>query len=215
VSWIRLHPQHCFFLICEFDISLTIDEDYVVGGTGYLKSETKAENGKKTLRYLAPNVHDFTWAADPDFAHDTYEMPNGPTLHFYYKKTMDQEYLDNWKKLQPDTAKLMTFFSENIGAYPYEQYSVIQGGDGGMEYAMCTLITGERSYNSLLGVTSHEMAHTWFQFLLASNEAKHEWMDEGFTSYISSFATNSLRENKSDNPVAGSYRGYIALANSG
>jgi aminopeptidase N len=128
---------------------------------------------------------------------------------------MDQEYLDNWKKLQPDTAKLMTFFSENIGEYPYKQYSVIQGGDGGMEYAMCTLITGERSYGSLLGVTSHEMAHTWFQFLLASNEAKHEWMDEGFTSYISSFATNSLRENKSDNPVAGSYRGYIALANSG
>ncbi|WP_370390291.1 M1 family metallopeptidase [uncultured Winogradskyella sp.] len=199
----------------DFDVSLTIDEDYVVGGTGYLESKTKAENGKKTLRYLAPNVHDFTWAADPDFAHDTYEMPNGPTLHFYYKKTMDQEYLDNWKKLQPDTAKLMTFFSENIGAYPYEQYSVIQGGDGGMEYAMCTLITGERSYNSLLGVTSHEMAHTWFQFLLATNEAKHEWMDEGFTSYISSFATNSLRENKSDNPVAGSYRGYIALANSG
>ena len=109
----------------------------------------------------------------------------------------------------------MTFFSENVGKYPYDQYSVIQGGDGGMEYAMSTLITGQRSYGSLLGVTAHELAHTWFQFLLATNEAKHEWMDEGFTSYISSLAMNALREEKSENPLAGSYRGYLALANSG
>ncbi|WP_431157093.1 M1 family metallopeptidase [Winogradskyella poriferorum] len=199
----------------DFDVKLKIDSDYVVGGTGYLQGEPKKVGNKKEYHFVAPKVHDFTWAADPDFVHDTFEMENGPKLHFYYKKTMNQTYLDNWKKLQPDTAKLMEFFSENVGEYPYDQYSVIQGGDGGMEYAMCTLITGERNYGSLLGVTSHEMAHTWFQFLLASNEAKHEWMDEGFTSYISSLASNSLKENKSSNPVAGSYRGYIALANSG
>ena len=199
----------------DFDVKLTIDKDYVVGGTGYLKNETKAKSGKKTLHYVAPKVHDFTWAADPDFIHDTLEMPNGPTLHFYYKKDLEPKYLENWKKLQPDTAKLMTFFSENIGQYPYDQYSVIQGGDGGMEYAMCTLITGQRSYGSLVGVTAHEMAHTWFQFLLATNEAKHEWMDEGFTSYISNLAENELRETKRENPQLGSYRSYIGLANSG
>ncbi|WP_412559578.1 M1 family metallopeptidase [Winogradskyella sp. MIT101101] len=199
----------------DFDVKLTIDKDYVVGGTGYLKNETKAKGGKKTLHFEAPKVHDFTWAADPDFIHDTYEMPNGPKLHFYYKKDLEPKYLENWKKLQPDTAKLMDFFSENIGEYPYDQYSVIQGGDGGMEYAMCTLITGQRSYGSLLGVTAHELAHTWFQFLLATNEAKHEWMDEGFTSYISNLAENELNETKKDNPQVGSYRNYIGLANSG
>ncbi|MEN8885320.1 MAG: M1 family metallopeptidase [Winogradskyella sp.] len=199
----------------DFDIKLTIDKDYVVGGTGYLQSEEKAKKGKKTLHFKAPKVHDFTWAADPDFIHDTFQVPNGPLLNFYYKKDLEQKYIDNWKKLQPATAQLMTFFSENVGKYPYDQYSVIQGGDGGMEYAMSTLITGQRSYGSLLGVTAHELAHTWFQFLLATNEAKHEWMDEGFTSYISSLAMNALREKKSENPLAGSYRGYLALANSG
>ncbi|MCA0131250.1 M1 family metallopeptidase [Winogradskyella alexanderae] len=199
----------------NFDVKISIDKNYVVGGTGYLQGEPEVKSGTKIYHFKAPKVHDFTWAADPDFIHDTYQVPNGPLLHFYYKKTMDQEYLDNWKKLQPDTAKLMQFFSDNVGKYPYKQYSVIQGGDGGMEYAMCTLITGERNYRSLLGVTSHEMAHTWFQFLLASNEAKHEWMDEGFTSYISSLATNSLRGNNSSNPFASSYRGYIGLAKSG
>lgn len=75
----------------------------------------------------------------------------------------------------------MQFFNKNIGAYPpYDQYSVIQGGDGGMEYAMSTLITGgERKFGSLVGgVTAHEMAHSWFQHVLATNESKHEWMDE-------------------------------------
>lgn len=80
---------------------------------------------------------------------------------------------------------------------------------------MCTLITGNRSFGSLVGVTAHEMAHTWFQFLLATNEAKHEWMDEGFTSYISGWAMNDIFERNNPNPSANAYRGYIYLANSG
>ena len=164
----------------DFDVKLTIDKDYVVGGSGYLQGKSKVKGDKKTMHFIAPNVHDFTWAADPEYIHDTMQVPNGPMLHFYYKKSLSEEYLKNWKDLQPLTVKLMQFFSENVGKYPYDQYSVIQGGDGGMEYAMSTLITGKRNFNSLLGVTAHEMAHTWFQFLLASNEAKHEWLDEGF-----------------------------------
>lgn len=199
----------------DFDVKLTIDKDYIIGGTGYLQGEPTLKSGKKTHHFKAPKVHDFTWAADPDYIHDTFQMPNGPLLHFYYKKDLEQKYLDNWRKLPSETAQLMDFFSEAIGAYPYEQYSVIQGGDGGMEYAMCTLITGERSYGSLLGVTAHELAHKWFQFILASNETKHEWMDEGFTSYISTLAMNSLKEDKDPNPLSRTYAGYIALANSG
>jgi hypothetical protein len=199
----------------DFDVKLTIDKDYVVGGTGYQQGEPIIKSGKKTSHVKAPKVHEFTWAADPDYLHDTMQVPNGPLLHFYYKKDLPAENLQFWKDLQPKTVQLMEFFSENIGKYPYDQYSVIQGGDGGMEYAMCTLITGKRKFGSLLGVTAHELAHTWFQFLLATNEAKHEWMDEGFTSYISALAMNSLREEKRANPLSGSYRGYVALVKSG
>ncbi|MDO1502147.1 M1 family metallopeptidase [Winogradskyella maritima] len=199
----------------DFDVKLNIHKDYVVGGTGYLQGEPKVSGNKKMLHFVAPNVHDFTWAADPDYIHDTMQVPNGPMLHFYYQNTLTDEQKKNWKDLQPKTVELMQFFSENIGKYPYEQYSVIQGGDGGMEYAMSTLITGERSFGSLLGVTSHELAHTWFQFLLATNEAKHEWLDEGFTSYISARAMNKVTGRNADNPFAGSYRGYIGLAKSG
>ncbi|MEX0315843.1 MAG: M1 family aminopeptidase, partial [Allomuricauda sp.] len=112
-------------------------------------------------------------------------------------------------------AETMRFFSKNIGKYPYEQYSVIQGGDGGMEYAMGTLITGKRSFGSLVGVTVHEMAHSWFQHILATNESKYEWMDEGFTTFVSSLCMNEIMGQGKENPFEGSYKGYYALVNSG
>lgn len=206
----------------NFDVKLHIDKSYVVGGTGYVQNpqevghgyedkskKLKKQRGKKlTWHFKAPNVHDFTWAADPEYNHDVLTMENGIDLHFFYKKTMEEKFLKNWKDLQPKTAELMNFFSKRIGQYPYKQYSVIQGGDGGMEYAMCTLITGQRSFGSLFGVTNHELAHTWFQFLLATNESKHPWMDEGFTSYISAKAGNEILGRNLPNPHKGSYGGY-------
>ena len=123
--------------------------------------------------------------------------------------------MPNWKKLQPETAKLMAIYNKTVGKYPYKQYSVIQGGDGGMEYAMCTLILGNGTYDGLLGVTAHEMAHSWFQHVLATNESKHGWMDEGFTSFLEDYALNEIAENKVENPFESAYRGYVSMANSG
>ena len=158
-------------------------------------------------------VHDFMWGADPDYIHDKLEMENGPTLHFFYKDNADLK--ENWTNLQPKTAEAMEFFNKNIGTYPYEQYSVVQGGDGGMEYAMSTLITGERSFESLVGVMVHELAHSWFQHVLATNEAKHPWIDEGFTSFISSLCMNEIMDQQKENPFENSYKGYLALVQSG
>jgi hypothetical protein len=206
----------------DFDVKIKIDKDYVLGGTGYLQNAQEIGYGyedtskpikipnseKLTWHFKAPNVHDFVWAADPDYKHDVLKTANGIDLHFLYKKNLAPKFLQNWKDLQSKTAELMTYYSKHIGAYPYKQYSVIQGGDGGMEYAMATLITGERKFGSLFGVTAHEMAHTWFQFLLASNESKHPWMDEGFTSYISNKAEDLILKEAKENPHSGSYKGY-------
>ena len=212
----------------DFDVKITIDADFTLGGTGYVQNGNdvghgyqdkgasatpKTKRGKYTWHFVAPNVHDFTWAADPNYLHDTIIAENGVELHFLYKN--NPEIIENWKNLQSKTADILSYLNKHVGTYPYKQYSVIQGGDGGMEYAMCTLITGERSFGSLVGVTAHEFAHTWFQFLLASNEAKHEWMDEGFTSYISAKAMNEVMQQNKENPHAGSYRGYYRLVESG
>jgi hypothetical protein len=209
----------------DFNVKITLDKDFTVAASGYLQNadeigrgysdrkKPKTKKGEITWHYVAPNVHDFTWAADTDYIHDTYPGPNDVTLHFFYKNNPD--IIDNWKKLQPITAQLMEYFNKNIGPYPYKQYSVVHGGDGGMEYAMLTLITGNRKFGSLVGVTAHELAHSWFQHILATNETKHEWMDEGFTSFISTLAENEVLEENKEFPIASSYRGYYDLATSG
>ncbi|RRO13527.1 M1 family metallopeptidase [Flavobacteriaceae bacterium 14752] len=210
----------------DFDVKITIDKDYILGGSGYLQNPNeigygyedegvKVKRKGKTLtwHFVAPKVHDFTWAADPDYIHDKLVAEDGTVLHFLYQD--DKKIKENWKKLQPKAEEILAYFNENIGPYPYDQYSIIQGGDGGMEYAMCTLITGERSFGSLFGVTAHEMAHAWFQHLLATNEAQHEWMDEGFTTYISTLAENEIMQQEKDNPLARTYQGYFQLAKSG
>ena len=208
----------------NYSVNITIDKNYVVGGTGYLlnaneighgysdKAPKEKDEATNTWKFYAPDVHDFAWAADPDYIHDIKKSESGVDLHFFYKPTVN---VDNWKKLQDDSVKLMKYFEESIGPYPWKQYSIIQGGDGGMEYAMCTMITGERPYPSLLGVTAHEMAHAWFQHLLATNEAKHAWMDEGFTEYVTSLSENYVNDVDPEFPHKSSYDRYYLLASSG
>lgn len=111
--------------------------------------------------------------------------------------------------------KAFTFLSRNFGAYPYPVYSFIQGGDGGMEYPMATLITGHRSLRSLVGVSVHEAAHSWYQGVLATNEALYEWMDEGFTSYATELTMLHLFADPTRRPHQRAYQGYIGLALSG
>lgn len=182
----------------DFDVKISIDEDYVIGGTGYLQNpleighgyedagqtvNKKVKDGKLTWHFVAPDVHDFMWAADPEYQHDKLTMENGTVLHFFHKKGQND---GNWEQLMPLTERAFEFANANFGQYPYKQFSVIQGGDGGMEYPMSTLITGaSRSLRSLVGVTVHEFMHDWYHGVLGSNEALHPWMDEGFTSYAS------------------------------
>lgn len=211
----------------DFDVTLHIDKKYTVGGTGYLQNpqeighgyqdKTKPINIKKgeklSWHFIAPNVHDFTWAADPNFTHDILKTKSGTDLHFLYKN--DKKYAKAWKEAQPLTEKALDYFNENIGPYPWKQYSVIQGGDGGMEYAMCTLISGGETLGSIIGTVYHELAHAWFQQLLATNESKYSWMDEGFTTYISTLASNKYLKNKGDKPSAENYKGYFYLVDAG
>lgn len=209
----------------DFDVTLHIDKDYTVGGTGYLQNPQEIGHGyedktkpliikkgeKLSWHFIAPKVHDFTWAADPDFTHDILKTKSGTDLHFLYKK--DKKYAKSWKEAQALTEKALDYFNENIGPYPWKQYSVIQGGDGGMEYAMCTLISGGETLGSIIGTVYHELAHAWFQHLLATNESKHSWMDEGFTTYISTLASNKYIKKKDDKPNSDSYRRYFYLVN--
>jgi hypothetical protein len=212
----------------NFDVKITIDKDYTIGGSGYLQDKNEIGHGyedagvtvtypkkTKTLtwHFIAPNVHDFTWAADKEYTHDIVKGPNDVDLHFFYKN--NPKTTENWKQLEPLMVKVMDYYNHRVGQYPYKQYSFIQGGDGGMEYAMCTLMLGNGTLQGILGTATHELGHSWFQHILASNESKHPWMDEGFTTYIEKSALNEIAAKKEDNPFKANYAAYYQLVQSG
>ncbi len=214
----------------NFDVRISIDAAYTIGATGYLQnpskighgydsesSAPKKNKGKLTWHFKAPGVHDFVWAADPDYTHTTHQCKDGPLLHFFFQKTEDNA--EEWAILPGIMDEVFSYVNERFGRYPYDQYSFIQGGDGGMEYPMATLITGNRQLPSLVGVSVHELMHSWYQGVLATNESLYSWMDEGFTSFATAEVMNMLKlrgllpGKGVDQPQ--SHAGYFALAASG
>lgn len=210
----------------DFDVKISIDPSFVVAATGYCQNPNEvgygyqdegvevmhSSNKKLTWHFNAPNVHDFVWAADPDYKHLKKEGPNGIMLHFFYQPDSITE--KTWPLLPDITINALEFMNEHFGTYPYKKYSVIQAGDGGMEYPMATLIKGRSSMEGLVGVTVHEFFHSWYQMVLGSNESLYAWMDEGFTSYASAYTMQYIRDSKND-PLQRSYNNYYFIVKSG
>ena len=203
----------------DFDVTINIDAKYIVAATGILTGPETLDNGKKSWRFKAENVHDFVWAADPDYTEVVKKSADGIDMHFYYQKG---ESTEPWSLLPDIMDKAFTFINKTYGKYPYSKYSFIQGGDGGMEYPMATLITGERALSSLVGVSVHELMHSWYQMVLGFNESLYPWMDEGFTSFASNEIMNHLAKigaipgaKVKQNPQAGYLIGMTNFAKSG
>ncbi len=233
----------------DYDVTINIDKSYKIGGTGLLinaadigwgydKPNTALKScltSKRTWHFKGERIHDFVWAADPDYKHLVRNVANGPVLHVIYNELPENAYNDTaWTKVADAAVNVLPFMEKNFGKYPYPQYSFIQGGDGGMEYPMATLISGPS-----VGTVFHEWMHSWYQMLLATNESMYAWMDEGFTSFaedlVSKFynKASSIQEYKdalkSDpnnsrlkdllaslpEDHAGSYASYFSLVKSG
>jgi len=189
----------------DFDVTIMIDPEYILGGTGVLqnareigygyngsKKGKKVKKGKRKWHFKAEEVHDFAWAADPDYDHIIGQTDQDVEFHYLFQNGPKTE--ENWNKLHSAIEVALPYMNKRFGKYPYPIYSVIQGGDGGMEYPMCTMITGERSFGSLVGVTIHELFHSWYQMVLGTNEGLYPWMDEGFTSFGTTEVMNYLKE---------------------
>ncbi len=212
----------------DFNVNISIDRRYRLGGTGILTNEAKIEkelsdkNGiakNLTWKFAAKNVHDFMWAADRDYVKKEIKADDGTRLIFLYQPS---EKTESWEKLPVIMSRAWGIIGKKFGKYPYPQYSFIQGGDGGMEYAMATLVTGERNLRSLVGVSVHEGIHAWYQGVLGTNESLYGWMDEGFTSYAENQAMNWIRaqnllpgEQPQADPMLSNVQGYCRFALSG
>lgn len=202
----------------DFDVTISIDKKYILAATGYLQNPNQIGYGyeasgaavkrpggeKLTWHFIAPNVHDFVWAADPEYVHVSRKLKDSLVVHVFYKPT--NATAQQWEALLNMAEKALPFIEKTFGPYPYKQYSFIHGGDGGMEYPMATLIIGP-------GAAIHEWMHSWYYGLLGTNESMYPWMDEGFTQYAEERVTAFLN-NSAEFPYQDEYAGYFNLAKS-
>ena len=202
----------------DYDVNITLDKNYKLGATGELQNAAaigwgydKEESSLKTIsgdlrtwKFAAKNVHDFVWAADPDYKHITRKIENGPLLHFIYKNNTPDEA--KWQATADTCAMMYPYLAKTFGAYTYPVYSFLHGGGGGTEYPMATLIK-----NYSLETAVHEWCHSWYQMMLGTNENLYAWMDEGFANYAEAKVLAWLRH-KDFFAVAEEYGQYFKLA---
>jgi hypothetical protein len=213
-----------------FDVHITLPKNYAVAATGNLvpgDSELvwlneKAKNTQalasfpldmsfpesdtafKTLHYHAENVHDFAWFADKRFhvLKGEAEMPASK------RKITTWSFFTNvqpamWLKANKYAKDALTYFSEWVGEYPYDQFTCVDvtyASGSGMEYPMLTAIGTSGDVFDFETTIMHEVGHSWFYGVLASNERKHPWMDEGMTQFLETryvytkYAADSARQ---------------------
>ncbi len=196
----------------DYDVTITLPQNYVVGATGILQTESEqnflaqkiiesktkidstfddndfpaSAKETKTIRYTAKNVHDFAWFADKRFlvTTDTLQLASGKIIDVY--AMFPPGGLKEWTEATDYLKRSVNSYSQWVGEYPYPQATAVQSAlsaGGGMEYPMITVIGKTYSKEGTDDVITHEVGHNWFYGILASNEREHSWMDEGMNTF--------------------------------
>jgi hypothetical protein len=184
----------------DYEVHLDVPADMVVGATGILVAADPPEAGRKRLHYRAEMVHDFAWAADPAF-----REYGAMWKDVRIRQLVHAEHAADVPAHLAALVATLESMEARFGPYPWSTVTVIHppedaGGAQGMEYP--TLFTtseilpgspwlrlagfSERLSGTL--TTIHEFGHQYFQGLLASDEWRQPWLDEGMNTAANALA---------------------------
>ena len=155
---------------------------------------TAIREKKRTWHFTAENIRDFAWAASPDYVWDGTKTNDDVNIYAFYKAKdyrasfpLIMSDASNWDEGAKMAKHAIEFYSAKYGKYSYPQATVVSGPVSGMEYPMLIFAsTGDPISNQLEIVIAHELGHEWYPMMIGSNETNHPFMDEGFTTYITS-----------------------------
>jgi hypothetical protein len=160
-----------------------------VAATGLLKEERR-DGAHQLHRFEATRVHDVAFVAARGLQ-QTHEQVDGIAIRYFWPSgTQAAARAEHTRVVRRGLRE----FSSAFGSYPYPTLSVVlpprqASGAAGMEYPTLFLSAGEwfalPALPSLSGafVTAHELAHQWFQGILASNELRFPVLDEGLAQW--------------------------------
>lgn len=157
--------------------------------------------GPLTWRFMGENIRTFAWAASDAFIWDACSVVvkdlNGNDQTVLCQSLYPVE-AEEWKPTAEQggstqyVAHSVEFYSDFLYPYPYPIMTNVNGPEGGMEYPMI-IFCGGRTGRGPLGVTDHEVGHTWFPMIVNTDERRHAWMDEGFNTFVNMHSLAQFR----------------------
>ena len=168
------------------------DETVIIVGADEVTGDAGVDaEATATWRFMAEQVRTFAFGASAAYMWDaasleltpTFGPAAGETRRVLIQSLYPAEGLPYWEK----STEYLRFSTEQnsrfLAPYPYPQATNVNGPVGGMEYPMVLFCNGRNSASSLFGVTAHEIGHNWFPMVVNTDERRHPWMDEGFTTF--------------------------------
>jgi len=191
----QFHENSEFFAdYGEYQVKLTVPDSFIVGATGTLVKTEKNADDTRTYWYEEKDIHDFAWTAWPEFI----KITDSIMLTGNNSKTEIELLLapghESGKDRYLNSLKFaMEYMSRRIMPYPYKKITLVDPplkgiNSGGMEYP--TLITtGYLSFlpgsiKQLELVTIHEFVHQYWYGMVATDEPREAWLDEGITTFF-------------------------------
>jgi len=139
--------------------------------------------GRKRVRWYARDVHHFAWSTSPDYIYEGGEW-NGTAIHVLYRPG-DRDWSDG--VVVERTARALAWFDTIFGPYPYPQVTNVHRIEpGGTEFPMLVM-NGSPSQ----GLIIHEVGHIYAHGILANNEWREGWLDEGLVTFLANWYAES------------------------
>lgn len=162
-------------------IRIINEEDLKVGAT--------LDKEKLIWKLKADNVPDFTFALSSGYIWDGISAEIDDKGARVLTDAVYSPMAEGFANTAIHAKASVEYLSKEMPAvpFPYPKITTFngeQGFGGGMEAPMMTNNGVYPTESGQLGVTLHEIAHTYFPFYMGTNERKYAWMDEGWATYI-------------------------------
>jgi Peptidase family M1 domain len=133
-------------------------------------------------KYKADTVTDFAFALSDHYLWDAATtVVDSSTMRKVFVQAAYKIESEDFYDVARIAKKAVEFFSFEMPAVPFPFPSLtVFNGSGGMEYPMMVNDGSAKSLAGTVGVTSHEIAHSYFPFYMGINERKYAFMDEGW-----------------------------------
>jgi hypothetical protein len=138
--------------------------------------DADATAGRKRVRWRAENVHHFAWTTSNDYIYEGGDF-NGTAIHVLY-----QPGDTAWARgvTVRRTATALEFLRDVFGPYSWPQITNVHRIEGGGTEFPMMVMDGSPSEGLIL----HEVGHNYVHGILANNEWREGWLDEGFASFL-------------------------------